>query len=159
MGSIGNVSTPSTKYNDYGFEVENSNSPDIEFTDSHWKQMANLTKYFGAFEDYDLERDVRNKMYDLGESNEGALDLYSKIEDGDNVTNDEYWAGIHALANMIGVSQKRYTVWDNSMSAWDEKHASIEQAEQWASEQNDAKYIYDTWTRKYRKIGGKNWRS
>lgn len=160
MGSVGNtVQAPATKYNDYGFEVENNNNPDIEFTDSHWRQMSKLTKYFDAFQDPDLERAVRDKMYEVGESNEEALTLYSKIEDGDNVTNDEYWAGMHALADMLGVSQKRYTVWDSNMLGWDEKYASIEQAAMWANEQDDAKYIYDTWTRKYRKIGGKNWRS
>lgn len=149
---------PATKYNDQGFEIENSNNPDVEFTDSHWKAMSKLTKnYFGAFEDPDLERDVRNKMYD--QTDEAALDLYSKIEDGDNVTNDEYWAGIHALSDMLGVRQRRYTVWDSDMVSWDEKYTSIEQAEQWAVEHDGATYIYDTWTRKYRKIGDKDWRS
>ena len=90
MGGRGSASlrnsgstAPATKYNDQGFEIENSNNPDVEFTDSHWKAMSKLTKnYFGAFEDPDLERDVRNKMYD--QTDEAALDLYSKIEDGDN---------------------------------------------------------------------------
>lgn len=158
----GTASVPTTRENEYGFEVENTNSPDLEFNDSLWKEMSNLRGY-GAFEDSDLRKLVDNKISELveeyGDLERYNSDLTSLIEhmQGDNVTGDEYWAGYHVAANWLGIQQPRYTVLDNNMSPWDEKYGSVEQAEAWANEHEGA-YIYDTWTRKYRKIGGKNWR-
>ena len=164
MGSIGAskiVAISATKYNEQGFEVEDSKNPEIEFTDRVWKEMAELRKYFDAFQDYDLQKDVRDKMYEIGEDSryEDAMDLYNRIENGDNVTEDEYWAGYHVLAGYLNIRPQRYTVWDSGMSAWDDRFTSVEQAEHWAAEREGAKYVYDRWTRKYRKIGGKNWRN
>lgn len=163
MGSVGTVSTPSTKYNDYGFEVENSNSPDLEFTDSTWKDMAELRGY-DAFRDSELASRVDdriselvNQYGDLEAYNSDLTTLRERIE-GSNVTDDEYWAAYHVMANYLGIRPNRYTVMDSNMSSWDERFSSTEQAEEWASQREGA-YVYDTWTRKYRKIGGKNWRS
>lgn len=171
MGSIGNKATGQTKQpvpveepvktkiNEYGFEVEDSNNPNLDFSDSVWKEMAELNKYFDAFIDYDLQKDVRDKMYKIGEDSkyEDALDLYNRIETEDNVTEDEYWAGYHVLADWLNIRPKRYTVLDSGMTAWDERFSSVEQAEAWANEHEGTKYVYDKWTHKYRKIGGKNW--
>lgn len=166
MGSVGKNNTvstiPVTRENEYGFEVEESRNPEVEFTDRTWKEMAELQqKYFDAFRDYDLQKDVRDKMYEIGEDSryEDALDLYNRIENGDNVTNDEFWTGYHVLADYLGIRPQRYTVLDSSRLAWDDRFTSVEQAEHWAAEREDASYVYDRWTRKYRKIGGKNWRS
>lgn len=167
MGSIGNSATtqikPAITYNEYGFEVETKDYPEIEFTDSFWKRMAEL-RAIGGFEDYDLRRDVDNKVSELVEQygdlervNPDATNIIDRIVDNSAVTSDEFWAGYHAVAEELGIKQRRYTVLDSNMSAWDEKYTSPEQAEAWASEHEGA-YVYDTWTRKYRKIGGKNWR-
>lgn len=172
MGGRGNAgernsssSTPATRYNEQGFEVENNNSPEVEFTDRVWKEMAELRKYFDAFEDPDLASDVDNRISEL-------VDQYGDLENYDsdlttlrehlereNVTSDEYWAGYHVMADWLNIRPQRYTVWDSDMSPWDERFTSEEQAADWANQREDAKYIYDRWTRKYRKIGGKNWRS
>lgn len=150
-------STPATKENSYGFEVENSNSPEVEFTDSFWQKMADL-KAYGVFEDSDLSKRVDEKMYDLGENApDEALTMFSRIQES-AVTEDEYWAGYHAMADWLGIRQSRYTVMDSDMLPWDERYSSVEQAESWAAEHEGA-YVYDTWTHKYHKIGGKNWRS
>lgn len=163
MGSVGNTAVPATKYNDYGFEIENSNSPEIEFTDRVWKEMSDLQSY-GAFRDSELAGRVDARISDLV-SQYGDLEAYDsdlttlreKIENS-GVTDDEYWAAYHVMANMLGIKPNRYTVWDSDMTPWDERFSSTEQAEHWAGEREGAKYLYDTWTRKYRKIGGKNWR-
>ena len=158
-GARNNSPAPaSTKENSYGFEVENTNSPVVEFTDSFWEKMAELRGY-GAFKDSDLSRLVDEKMYELGENADGdALTMFSRIQE-EGITDDEYWAGYHAMADWLGIKQPRYTVLDEGGSAWDEKYSSVESAEAWANERDEAKYIYDTWTRKMKKIGGKNWRS
>lgn len=155
--------TNPTKENAYGFEVEDNMYPDVSFTEALWKEMAELRGY-GAFEDSDLRKLVDDKVSELVDEY-GDLDIYnsdltSVIEhiQGENVTDDEYWAGYHVAANYLGIQQPRYTVLDSDMSSWDEKYGNVEQAEVWANEHEGA-YIYDTWTRKYRKIGGKNWRS
>lgn len=165
MGSIGTSSStaPSTRYNEQGFEVENSNSPDVEFTDTTWNQMARLRE-LGGFTNPDLADLVDSRISELVDQygdleayNSDLTTLRERIE-GSNITDDEYWAGYHVMANMLGIQAPRYTVMDNNQSPWDEKFGSVEQAEQWANERNDAKYVYDTWTRKMRRIGGKNWR-
>ena len=173
MGSIGNDNgvrstisewrEPETKENQYGFEVEASNSPDVEFTDATWKHMNELRAY-DAFRDSELADRVDNRISQLVDQY-GDLEAYDsdlttlreRIE-GSNVTDDEYWAGYHVMADMLGIKPNRYTVMDSDMAIWDQRYSSLEQAELWASEQDDAKYIYDTWTRRYRTIGGKNWR-
>lgn len=159
MSSIGtNSNTPSTRSNEYGFEIENTSNPEIEFSDSFWKKMSELQAY-GVFRDGDLSRDVEEKLYQLGDDiNDDVATIYGRIQE-DGVTEDEYWAGYHLLADMLGIQQRRFTVLDENESAWDEKFTSVEQAEQWAAGRDSATYIYDTWKRKYRKIGGKNWRS
>ena len=125
--------------------------------------MAELRGY-GAFEDSDLRKLVDDRVSELveeyGDLDRYNSDLTSLIEhmQGDKVTDDEYWAGYHLAANWLGIQQPRYTVLDSGMSPWDEKYGNVEQAEAWANEHEGA-YVYDTWTRKYRKIGGKNWRS
>ena len=161
MGSVGagrNSSKVKLTYeNAYGFEVENSNSPEVEFTDNFWQKMADL-KAYDAFRDSDLSRRVDEKMYDLGENApDEALEMFSRIQES-AVTEDEYWAGYHAIADWLGVKQSRYTVMDSDRIPWDERYTDVEQAEHWAAEHEGA-YVYDTWTHKYRKIGGKNWRS
>ena len=168
MGSIGannnsSSTTPanSTKYNEYGFEVENSNSPELEFTDYYWKKMRELSQYEGdAFHDEDLQRRVKDRMYELGDNaSDAAFTLFDRAENSDNITDDEYWTAYHALAEELGISPRRYAVSDAGGYLWEERFASTEQAVLWANERDgDAPYIYDRWTRKYRKIGGKNWR-
>lgn len=167
MGSIGasrNTSVSATRENEYGFEVENNNSPDLEFTDTVWQEMADLRGY-DAFTDNDLRRRVDDRISELvdqyGDLDRYDSDLTSLREhiEGDNVTDDEYWTAYHVMAKWLGIQPNRYTVLDNGQSAWDEKFTSVEQAEAFANERSDATYVYDTWTRKYRKIGGKNWRS
>lgn len=165
MGSIGISSntTPSTKYNEQGFEIEASNSPDVEFSELTWNQMAELRK-LGGFTNPELADLVDNRISELVDQY-GDLEAYDsdlttlreRIE-GSNITDDEYWAGYHVMANMLRIQAPRYTVMDNTQSPWDEKFGSLEQAEHWAAEREDAKYVYDTWTRKMRRIGGKNWR-
>lgn len=163
MGSVGNV-VPTTRENAYGFEIENSNSPVVEFTDLTWKEMAEL-RALGGFTDSDLADRVDSRISELVDQY-GDLELYNsdltslrERLDESGITDDEYWAGYHVMANMLGIRPNRYTVWDKDMSPWDDRFTSVEQAEQWANEREDATYVYDTWTRKYRKIGGKNWRS
>ena len=162
MGGRGNInsgtaSVPATHENEYGFEIENSNSPEVEFTNNFWQKMSELRGY-DAFRDSDLSRLVDEKMYELGENApDEALTMFSRIQES-SVTDDEYWAGYHAMADWLHIQQPRYTVLDENGSAWDEKYGNVEQAEAWANEHEGA-YIYDTWTRKMRKIGGKNWRS
>lgn len=174
MGSIGNntsnVSNTSntvqstTRENEYGFEVENSNSPELEFTDSVWQEMSDLRAY-GAFEDSDLRSRVDDRISELVDQYDDLAnydsDLTSLREhvENESVTDDEYWTAYHVMAKWLGIQPNRYTVLDNGQSAWDERFTSVEQAEAFANERSDATYVYDTWTRKYRKIGGKNWRS
>ena len=152
---------PKTKYNEYGFEVESSNSPELEFTDYYWKKMRELSQYEGdAFHDEDLQRQVKDKMYELGDNaSDAAFTLFDRAENGDNITDDEYWTAYHALAEELGIRPRRYAASDASGYPWEERFASTEQAEMWAAERDgDALYIYDRWTRRYRKIGGKNWK-
>lgn len=115
MGSVGaNRNTPSsiTKYNDYGFEVENNDYPELEFTDRHWKEMAKLRDK-GLFADGDLRSAVDSKISDLVDKygdlevyNADATNIIERI-DNNGVTEDEYWAGYHAVADMLGVKQKK----------------------------------------------------
>lgn len=170
MGSIGSSTSsgtstiPTTRENEYGFEVENTNSPELEFTDRLWKEMAELRGY-GVFEDSELRDRVDSKISelvdqydDLARYDEDLTNLRERIENT-GVTDDEYWAGYHVMANMLGIKQNRYTVLENAGGAgWDERFSSVEQAEAFANERSDAKYIYDTWKRKGIKIGGKTWR-
>lgn len=171
MGSIGsstssNTSTaPATRENEYGFEVENSNSPELEFTDRTWKEMAELRGY-GAFEDSELRNMVDDRISelvdqydDLARFDEDLTNLRERIENT-GVTDDEYWAAYHVMANMLGIKPPRYTVLENAGGAgWDERFSSVEQAEAFANERSEAKYIYDTWKRKGMRIGGKTWRN
>lgn len=151
------------KLNSLGFEIEDSDNPDIEFSKLVWERMAELRK-LGGFEDDDLRRLVDNKISDLideyGDLERYDSDLTSLVEhlQGDNITDDEYWAGYHVMADSLNIAQRRYTVLDSNQVAWDNRYSSEEQAEAWANEHDDAAYVYDLWTRKYRKIGGKNWR-
>ena len=181
MGSVGNANPlgvrnsmsewtePKSKINEYGFEVEDSDEPDIEFTDRFWKKLADLKKEYGDIAlnwNYELKRMVDNKIDDIVREYD---DLYSydfdlgiledKVESSLNLTSDEYTAAYLDMADMLGLKPPRYTVLDGGMSAWDDTFSSPEQAEEWASNRDDAIYVFDTWTRKYRKIGGKNWRS
>ena len=154
--------TNPTKYNDYGFEIEDTNSPDVEFTDDLWQEMANLRAY-GAFTDSELRDDVDDKISqlvnqygDLAAYDADLTTLREKI-DGENITDDEYWAGYQVMAKWLGILPRRYTVWDSQKVPWDDKFTSVAVAEQWA-DGHDGAYVYDTWLKKYRKIGGKNWR-
>lgn len=90
--------------NKYGFEVYDK-EPEVEFTDSHWKEMAKLRKV-GKFMDTELRREVDEKMYELGEeADEDSLTLFDKMQE-DRVTDDEYWAAYHAIANFLGLKKK-----------------------------------------------------
>lgn len=161
--SSSSVEKPKTITNAQGFDVENSDNPDIEFSKLTWEHMAELRK-LGGFEDDDLRRLVDDRISEILEEYDDLsrynADLTNVIEhiQGDNVTDDEYWAGYHVAADYLNISQRRYTVLDSNMSAWDGKYSSVEQAEAWANEHNDAVYVYDTWQNKYRKVGGKSWR-
>ena len=167
MGSIGasrNTAVSATRENEFGFEVENSNSPELEFTDSVWQEMAELRAY-DAFEDSDLRSRVDDRISELVDQYDDLAnydsDLTSLREhiEAENVTDDEYWTAYHVMAKWLGIQPNRYTILDSNQSAWDEKFTSVESAEQWASQRDEATYVYDTWTRKYRKIGNKNWRT
>ena len=90
------------KENASGFEVS---SGIVEFSDAHWKEMAKLRKK-GKFADSDLSRRVDDKLYELGEAaGDDILTMYDKIQD--DVTDDEYWAGYHAIANWLKLSGKK----------------------------------------------------
>ena len=110
---------PKTKYNEYGFEVENSDYPDIEFTDSLWKRMKDLKRH-GDFEDSDLADRVRNRINDLV-MEYGDLERYDselttlveRMEGAEHITHDEYWAGIHVQADMLGMKSRLETLLDN----------------------------------------------
>ena len=155
---------PKTKYNEQGFEVEDSDYPDIEFNDAWWQRMTELRGY-GVFQDSELRSRVDDRISQLVDEY-GDLERYDpnltsvreRIE-LDHITDDEYWAGYHLMADWLGIRPNRYTVMDSEGGVWDERYSSLEQAETWAAEQEDAKYIYDTWTRKMKKLGGKNWRN
>lgn len=164
MGSIGNTTVPATKYNDYGFEVENSNSPEVEFTDRVWKEMAEL-RALGKFENYDLARLVDDRIYELvdqyGDLEAYDSDLTTLREhlDTDSITSDEYWAGYQLMAKQLGIKAPRYFGGEGSgdYGYADTQFGSVEQAEEWASNRG-LTHVYDSWTGKWRKIGGKNWR-
>ena len=108
-----------TKYNEYGFEVENSDYPDVEFTDSWWKKMKDLKRH-GDFEDADLRGRVSDRISDLV-MEYGDLEAYDsdlatlvgRMEDSERITDDEYWAGIHAQADMLGMKSRLETLLDN----------------------------------------------
>lgn len=153
-----------TKYNEYGFEVEDSREPIIEFTDNVWKRMAELQGY-GVFEDPNLARLVDDRIDELVDQY-GDLERYDsnlttiveKIMDSE-VTSDEYWAAYHVIADQLGIQQPRYIAGENNSDYGytDTRFGSEEQAEEWGKNRN-LTHIIDTWTGKYRKIGGKNWR-
>ena len=89
--------------NKYGFEVYNKN-PEVEFTDAHWKKMAQLRKK-GKFYDSDLSRKVDDKLYELQENaGDDVLSMYDKMQE-DRVTDDEYWAGYHAIAEWLKIKK------------------------------------------------------
>lgn len=160
-----NSSVPTTKENSYGFEVENTDYPELEFNDKTWAKMSELRGY-GAFEDSDLRRlvddkisDLVNQYDDLARYDEDLTNIRERIEN-DGVTDDEYWAAYHVMADMLGINPPRYTVLENLGGAgWDERFSSVEQASAFANERSEAKYIYDTWKRKAMKLGGKTWRN
>lgn len=162
---VAETQQPKTKYNEQGFEVEDSNSPDMEFSDTMWEKMAELRSY-GVFQDSELRSRVDDKISQLVDEY-GDLERYDadltntieRLESSSNITDDEYWAAYHFMADSLGIKPNRYTVMDSDGGVWDERYSSLEQAETWAAEQEDAKYIYDTWTRKMKKLDGKNWRN
>ena len=106
-------SASATKYNEQGFEVENSDHPDINFTDSWWDAMKEL-KRRGNFEDTDLADRVEHRISDLV-TEYGDLERYDadltilveRMENAEHITSDEYWAGIHSQAKMLGMKSRR----------------------------------------------------
>lgn len=153
-----------TKDNEYGFEVEDSRDPELEFSDNVWKEMAEL-RSLGHFEDYDLSRLVDDRIYELvdqyGDLERYDSDLTSLRErlEENAVTTDEYWAGYHVMANMLGIQSPRYIAGEGGEDYGyaDTRFGSEEQAAEWG-QNRDLTHVIDTWTGKYRKIGGKNWR-
>lgn len=145
-------------YNKYGFEVEGGTSPEIEFSENTWKKMAELRK-LGGFEDPELKDLVDDKIYKLvdqyGDLERYDSDLTTLREhlDSSRVTGDEYWTGYHVMADQLGIRAPRYTVMDRDESPWDETFGSAEEARDWASQRDDARYIFDKWTRKKERIG------
>jgi len=151
---------PKTKINKYGFEVEDAEYPIVEFTDLAWKDTADsIKKYPYWFEDQDLQDMVEEKIYQVAEDPkyEEAVSMYERLENED-VTSDEYWLGYHIIAGWLGIQQPRYHVLDSTGYTISENYGSVEGAEAWANEHEDATHIWDKWTHKYRKIGGKNWK-
>ena len=116
---VAETQQPKTKYNEQGFEVEDSDSPDINFTDSWWDAMKEL-KRRGNFEDADLADRVDHLINDLV-TEYGDLERYDadltilveRMEDAEHITSDEYWAGIHSQAKMLGMKSRLDTLLDN----------------------------------------------
>ena len=154
-----------TGINTEGCEVETGKSPVVEFSKLVWESMKELRK-LGHFEDSDLRRLVDDKISDLVDQY-GDLERYDadlttlreRLEE-DAVTNDEYWAGYHVMADMLGIRSPRFIAGENGSDYGytDTRFGSAEEAEQWAGSR-DLTHVIDTWTGKYRKIGSKNWRS
>lgn len=153
-----------TKINEQGFEVEATNSPEVEFRENVWKEMTDL-RALGHFEDSDLRYLVDNRISELvdqyGDLERYDSDLTSLRErlEGDRVTDDEYWAGYHVMAQWLGIASPRYIAGEsgNDYGYTDTRFGSPEQAADWGHNR-DLKYVIDTWTGRYIKIGGKNWR-
>lgn len=106
-----NQPKPETIENKYGFEVENKDDPVLSFTDSHWKKMAELKKQ-GKFYDHDLYDAVRDKITEIVDKYE---DLYNYDSDACilrermdeyGITDSEWWAGWHLLAEWLGLKGK-----------------------------------------------------
>jgi len=106
-----NQPKPETIENKYGFEVENKDDPILSFTDSHWKKMAELKKH-GKFYDHDLYDAVRDKITEIVDKYE---DLYNYDSDACilrermdeyGITDSEWWAGWHLLAEWLGLKGK-----------------------------------------------------
>lgn len=157
--------TPTTRENEYGFEVEATNSPALEFSDNTWKEMSEL-RVLDHFRDPDLARLVDNRISelidqygDLEAYNSDLTTLRERLEES-AVTDDEYWAGYHVMADWLGIKSPRYIAGESSddYGYTDTRFGSAEQAGEWGGNR-DLSYVIDTWTGKYRKIGGKNWRS
>ena len=118
MGSIGNntfnVSNTSdtvestTRENEYGFEVENTNSSVLDFTDSTWERMAELRSE-GKFRDSELRSEVDDRISELVDQY-GDLSLYDedltnireRMEESE-VTDDEYWTAYHVMASYLNL--------------------------------------------------------
>lgn len=154
FGSSYDLRAPKTTYNKQGFET----GSEIEFSENTWKKMAELRK-LGGFEDPELKDLVDSKIYDLvseyGDLERYDADLTTLRErlDESGITSDEYWTGYHVMADQLKIRAPRYTVMDRSESPWDETFGSAEEARDWASQRDDARYIFDKWTRKKERIG------
>lgn len=154
-----------TGLNQWGFEIELGKSPEVEFSKLTWERMAQL-RALGHFEDYDLRMLVDNKISDLV-NQYGDLEAYDadltnlreRIEN-EGVTDDEYWAAYHVMADTLGIRSPRYIAGENGndYGYTDTRFGSMEEAADWGHSR-DLTHVIDTWTGKYIKIGGKNWRS
>lgn len=107
-----NQPKPETIENKYGFEVENKDDPVLSFTDSHWKRMAELKKQ-GKFYNHDLYDEVKDKITeivdkygDLYEYNSDACILRERMDEY-GITDHEWWAGWHLLAEWLGLKGKK----------------------------------------------------
>ena len=113
--AIRNSETPvasTTKENAFGFEVENTDYPEIEFKEQFWKEMFELAAK-GKFRDTDLRDAVDNKISDLVNEYEDLerydpdlTNLRERIENN-GVTDDEYWAAYHEMARMLNIEKPR----------------------------------------------------
>lgn len=154
-----------TAINNEGFEIETGKSPVVEFSKMTWERMKELRK-LGHFEDPDLRYLVDNRISELVDQY-GDLERYDadlttlreKLEE-DAVTNDEYWAGYHVMADQLGIRSPRYIAGENGQDYGytDTRFGSAEEAADWGHNR-DLTHVIDTWTGKYIKIGGKNWKN
>lgn len=98
--------------NKYGFEVENTDDPVVSFSDGFWEKMAELKKK-GKFYDHDLYDEVRDKITEIVDEYEdlynydGDIGLLRDRMDDYGITDHEYWAGWHCLAEWLGL--RKYT--------------------------------------------------
>lgn len=163
--SSSETSAPATKYNKQGFEVESTNSPELEFSEDVWKKMADL-RALGHFRDPDLRSLVDDRISELVDQY-GDLEAYDadltnlkeRVEN-DAVTEDEYWAAYHTMADYLDISSPRYIAGESGedYGYTDTRFGLEEEAAEWGKNRN-LTHVIDTWTGKYRKINGKNWRS
>ena len=104
--------------NKYGFDVTPESEALVHFTDDHWKDMAELRKK-GKFADLDVKNSIFDKAYEL--ANKLDTDEWWAISEtyGEDVacafdyigyggmTEDEYWALIHSVANQMKLKGRR----------------------------------------------------
>lgn len=158
------TTTPATGTNKQGFEVELGNYPVVQFSDGVWDRMRELRE-LRHFEDPDLRHLVDNRISDLVDQYDDlerydadVTNLVEKLDDP-SLTNDEYWAAYHVIANQLGIRSPRYIAGENGndYGYTDTRFGSAEEAADWGHNR-DLTHVIDTWTGRYIKIGGKNWR-